>query len=452
MMGEPSSGQHVSAVESAGSRDSRPAASAPTRRTVLALLGSVLPIGLLSLQGGCGGGGSSDSAEQGLPPVVASTWRAAWFAPQQDYGEVVALPVDPPLQRISLSNQTVRQVVRVSVAGTRWRIKLSNLFGAADVVIASARAARSTGPASIDTASDTALALGGNTRIVIPAGREIWTDAFGMSIAAQGELAVSFFVDQTAVVDTVHLLAGRLNLTATGDQAGVASLSGYGFMTSYYWLSAVDVDSADRKKVIVAFGDSITDGYGATVGAYRRWPDLLNQRLQSAQSTLGICSVVNAGISGNRWLNPVLGPSGISRFTRDVLDISAATHVLILNGINDIGIGFADTTQAVTADQLISAITQAISAAKARQLKVILCTLLPYAGSAYFDAAGEAKRQVVNRFIRSAANVDGVVDFDRTMSTAGNALISTLDGGDHLHPNDAGYQAMAQSIDLNLFA
>lgn len=245
----------------------------------------------------------------------------------------------------------------------------------------------------------------------------------------------------------------QTNYLAPGNQVGAAALSGQKTFASYFWLNAVDVASpaaaqaAQGPRVIVAFGDSITDGANSSRDENMRWPNRLDDRLRSSARRVPAQSVVNAGLAGNRWLHAGVGPSGQSRFDRDVLRASAVTDAVIMMGINDIGIGQLYPPQRVTAEQLIAAVQQAADQAKRAGLRVYLGTLPPFAGAGYYTEEGEAVRQALNHFIRTARGVHGVIDFDQAVRdpARSGALDSRFDSGDHLHLNDAGYDAMAEA-------
>lgn len=383
------------------------------------------------------------------PPT---TWVATWYAAQQHYNE--AIPGAAAPQPIVISNQTIRQIVHTSYGGGQIRVKLSNLFGSSPVTFSAVHIARSNGSSTIDVTTDRVVTFGGISQVTVAPGTEQWSDAIGLAIPTHSDLAVSAFVVGVAQWATGHTLARQNNYIASGNQVSAAALNAASATTSYGWLNEVDVLSAENVKVVVTFGDSITDGYNSTVGANHRWPNFLDDRLQATPGGTAPVSIVNAGISGNRWLHQVIGPAGQARFSRDVMGVSGATHVVILLGINDIGFGVLAPDQAVTASQIIAAITEAVSQAKAQKMKVFLATLLPYEGAVYYNTDGEAKRQAVNAFIRSQPGVDGVIDFEKALQDPSNplALFPAYDSGDHLHPNDAGYQVMANAVNLNLFS
>jgi lysophospholipase L1-like esterase len=222
-----------------------------------------------------------------------------------------------------------------------------------------------------------------------------------------------------------------------------------------YLLAGIEVIAPEATGAVVALGDSITDGYGSTPDAARRWPDYLSRRL-AGSSKHAAMAVLNAGISGNRLLHDVIGPEALARFDRDVLAQPGVTHIIVLEGINDIGLpGYLQRpAEAVSSDDLISALDELIERAHSRGLRIYGATLTPFeqSGEPYYSAEGEAKRQALNTWIRTRAPFDAVIDFDRVLRDPEHPthLSPAFDCGDHLHPNDAGYEAMAASIDLGL--
>jgi lysophospholipase L1-like esterase len=219
-----------------------------------------------------------------------------------------------------------------------------------------------------------------------------------------------------------------------------------------FFLSGVDVLADKNTKAVVTLGDSITDGYNSTVDANNRWPDQLAERLSDAPRNRKL-AVVNEGISGNRVLNNVVGPNGLSRFDRDIVAQTGVTFVTVLLGINDIGFSAFLPAQAVSADQIINGYRQLIDRAHAKCVKIIGATLTPFEGAGYYTEEGEAKRQIVNDFIRNSGEFDAVIDFDLAIRDPEHTkqMLLEYDSGDHLHPSDAGYDAMANSIDLKIF-
>jgi lysophospholipase L1-like esterase len=360
-----------------------------------------------------------------------------------------------------INNQTIRQYVRVSCGGSNVRVRFSNETSNQPLVIGSARLAVGAADGAIKTGTDHKLTFGGQDSLTVPAGAPALSDPVEMDVPALSTLAISFFTPRWTGLAVVH---------PSGNQTGYISKSGdftrdekiEGTPNKFrFFLTGVDVGAHQKTNAtIVAFGDSITDGYGSTADANKRWPDRLAERLNSRGQ--GRYGVINAGISGNRLLHDapasMFGPNGLARFDRDVLAVPGLTHVIILEGINDIGqtSSFGVPEQAVTVEQLKAALTQLIDRAHTRGVKVIGATLLPYEGTTfanYWQASGEAQRQAINAWIRDGALFDHVIDFDQAVKDPAKPtwLRSEYDCGDHLHPNDAGYKAMADAIDLKLF-
>ncbi|WP_203226374.1 SGNH/GDSL hydrolase family protein [Stenotrophomonas beteli] len=381
-------------------------------------------------------------------------WSASWFAAQQDYGVTFPDNIVPPPPPVTLADQTVRMTVRLSRGGETLRVRFSNRFGKAPVTLEDIHVAPSMGGDGVVLHEQRQLRFSGSARLMLAPGEERWSDRINLRVADQTELSVSLYVMAPTPVVTTHSVGLQTNYRAPGNQVGAALLRSADTMRAYYWLDAIDVAGSlppaahGRPVVMVAFGDSITDGAGSTVDRNFRWPNLLDDRVRSAD--LRGVSVVNAGIAGNRWLHDGVGPAGVSRFGHDVLAVSGASHAVLLLGINDIGIGQLHPPQAVSAAQLIDALGVSVQRARQRGIKVMLGTLLPYGGSGYFDAAGETKRQAVNDWIRAAQGVDEVIDFDRIMRDPKRPthLRPDYDSGDHLHPSDAGYAAMADAFPI----
>jgi len=411
---------------------------------------------------GCGGGGASSGGTTGnVNPgtgdgtnggtSTGSRFYASWATAPLD--ATAALPGTTGSAAQAFNNQTLRQVVRLSLGGASVRLKLSNLFGKAPITYSAVHVARSLATRTdIDPASDRAVTFAGQPSVTLAAGAELTSDPVTLTVSAQESLAVSMYFAGPTVVPTTHVVGRQTAYIVAGNQVSAASTPA-GFadqLESYYGMTAVEASSTETTRVIVAFGDSTMDGVASTVNANKRFPDQLDDRLK-ALGALRV-GVVNAGIAGNRWVNDYAGPSGNSRFDRDVLGVTGVTHTLILMGINDIGFSVDPApTQEVSAQQIIDAISGAAARAEARGVKVVLGTLLPYRGAAYYSDAGEVKRQAVNVWIRANTGVDGVVDFDSVMRDPADVarLNPAYDSGDHLHPNDAGYAAMAAAVDLS---
>jgi lysophospholipase L1-like esterase len=385
-------------------------------------------------------------------------WVGTWGASPQSAVEPIFGPPPTPVQ---FSNQTIRMIARISKGGDRVRVRLDNSFGTDSLVIGAAHVAKHSSGAAIVPGSDRSLTFGGSTTITIPPGASVISDPARLNAADLTELAVSVFLPDPTAGLSVHSLGLQttyISAAGAGDLTAAPAIPTPTTGLVRYFFSAIDVRADDDAKAIVTFGDSITDGFASTVDANRRWPDRLAERLLDHGRSDDL-SVVNEGISGNRLLHNVIGPNALSRFDRDVIAQANAAFVIVLLGINDIGFSAIPVpnspfaSQGVSADQIIQAYRQLISRAHAKDLKIIGATLLPFEGAGYFSQEGEAKRQAVNQFIRSGGEFDGVVDFDRVTRDPSQPtkLLPLYDSGDHLHPNDAGYQAMANAVDLRLF-
>jgi lysophospholipase L1-like esterase len=374
-------------------------------------------------------------------------WLATWAASPQR-----ADPDDPPLQ---IAGQTLRQTLHVSLGGPRVRVRLSNRYGTAALVIGAAHVALGASGSSIQPGTDRALSFGGSPGVTIPAGAHVVSDPVSLTVPARADLAVSLYLPGAVSATTEHAVARATSYVSTaGDYTAAGALAEVAATTrSWHFVSGVEVESSPRARSIVAFGGSITDGVGSTHDANHRLPDLLARRLVAAGTAPR--AVVNAGIAGNRLLSDLVGDNGLARFDRDVLAQAGTRYVIVLIGTNDVGVvtGAPDAT----ADQIIVGHRQLIARAHALGIKALGATLTPFEGATivpgFYTAAGDAKRDAVNRWIRTSSEYDAVIDFDRVLRDPGHParLRTGFDSGDHLHPNDAGYQAMADAIDLSLF-
>jgi lysophospholipase L1-like esterase len=375
---------------------------------------------------------------------------------------IVQAPPGPP--PITPNNQTLRQIVRTSVAGTRARVVFANTFGTAPLNIGGASIALRDKESAIVPASVRKLTVNGSAAFRIPAGGVILSDPVALAVPALADLAIDVFVPgdlgSGSSPITFHNGANQTSyVSATGNHVGEPGFQGGAAITrSWFLLSRVEVVAAPRAGAVAAFGDSITDGTRSTPDTNNRWPDHLARRLASQG---GAFAVMNVAIAGNRVLSEGVAPVGfggnaginaLARFDRDVLALPGVTHVIVMEGINDIGTSGQNGIVA-TADDLIAAHKQMIERAHERGLKIYGATLTPYEGANYFTQEGETKRKALNQWIRTSGMYDGVIDFEAVVRdpAAPTRIKAEFDSGDHLHPNDAGYKAMGESIDLALF-
>ena len=386
---------------------------------------------------------SSLAAKAAPPDQWVGTWATSPIAAANADG------------RYGGADTTVREIVHVSLGGPTVRVVLTNEFGTEPLTIGAVHMALSSGGGAIGLASANAMTFGGKSSITIPAGAMAVSDPAALTLPAFADLAVSIFVPaQTIHQVSVHGFADQTSYVSAGNEVNRVKLTDPKEITSWPFLKGVDVKVGGGSGAIVCLGDSITDGALSTRGVNSRWPDLLARRLQGEKKTKNL-GVLNQGIGGNRVLHDGTGPSALARFDRDVVAQPGVRYLVIMEGINDIGAA-ANPNQprdVVTADDLIQAFGQMAERAHAHGVKVIGATLTPYEGAKYASPAGESMREAVNAWIRTSKQLDGVIDFEKATRdpASPNAFAAFADSGDHLHPKDAGYKAMADSIDLKLF-
>jgi len=370
-------------------------------------------------------------------------WVTSWSASPQ-----VAAP--DTLAAVGFDDQTVRGIIFSSVGGDPIRLELTNVFGASPLRVGHVTVAMAGSDATVLPGTIHPVTYRGSASFQIPAGAQIRTDPVAMRVAPLQDLAVSVYLPGHTGAATFHSDAQQVNwVSAAGDHAADSDAGEFTIPTlSWYYVSDLIVQSSDADGTVVALGDSITDGVGSTAGADARWPNDLARRLDAlAGPTL---AVADEGIGGNRVLTGArcCGASAEARFGRDALDQPGVRDIIVLEGINDIGFSLGD----VSAAQVIAGYRQLIAQAHARGLRIFGATLLPFQGAGYYTAAGEATREALNTWIRTSGAFDGVIDFDAVMRDPADPLRlnPAYDSGDHLHPDDAGYQAMANAISLQM--
>ena len=371
------------------------------------------------------------------PPVTP--WVGTW---------ATASVSDPNSHHAFAADTTLRETVHVSLGGSPLRVTFTNEFGTEPLTLGGATAA-------LPTTNATVLTFNGHPTIVIPPGAVAVSDPVALNLPPLSDLILTLFLPaQTLTTLTVHSFADTTNYAAPGNQLTTPSLTDSKKAFSWPFLKDVEVE-APQSAAIVAFGDSITDGAHSSLDANARWPDILAQRLQANLPTHNL-GVLNEGIGGNRILNDRTGPNALARFDRDVLAPAGVKYLILLEGINDIGHAYTthDPSDIVTADDLISGLSQLARRAHTHGIKVFGATLTPFVGAGYSSPAGEAVRQALNQWIRTTPELDGVIDFDKATQDPANpsTFAPANDSGDHLHPGDAGYKSMGNAIDLKLFS
>jgi lysophospholipase L1-like esterase len=385
----------------------------------------------------------------GVPIADNMHWTDTWTASPDSPG--------PPLGTV-----TVRQIIRTSIGGSSMRIRLSNLLGTAPVTIGPIHVAEHADGSTIKSGTDRTVTFGGKPSVTIAKGGDVLSDPIALSVAPLEELAVSMYFPTRTGSSTFHGVGNQTAfITLTGDATAATRFPAGEVTSSRIFLTDVEVAAGNEAQTIAVVGDSIADGVGSTQDQNSRWPDVLAARLQ-ADPELASIAVVDAGIAGNRILHdgatPFVGPSALARFDRDALNKPGVYWVLVMEGINDIAAVdvLATPGNDVSAQQIIEGMKTLIGRAHKKRIKIFGVTLTPYGGVEwpFHSAAGEAKRQVVNAWIRHAGAFDAVIDFDQVVRDPAHTdcLLAAFDSGDHLHPNDAGYKAMAAAIDLRLFA
>ncbi len=382
-------------------------------------------------------------------------WIASWGASQQIPEQQNALPED------DLRDATVRQIFHLSAGGPVLRVHVSNAFGVEALHLTSVHVARPLSPASpaIDPASDRPLTFAGKAEVTIPPGAEFVSDPVDYSVTPLSDLAVTFHLDTPPARETGHPGSRTTSYFVHGDAVSAANLTEPKQVDHWYQIAEIDVQAVPGAASVVALGDSITDGHGATTNGNDRWTDVLAQRLQASPATRNI-GVSNQGIGGNHLLTDGLGPNVLARFDRDVLAPAGVKWLIVFEGVNDLG-GLARNGEVPAAEhaalvqRVLAAYEQIVARAHAHGLHAYGATITPYVGSTYYHPGplSEADRQEVNRWIRAPGHFDAVIDFDAVVRDPQHPdqLLPAFDCGDHLHPSPAGYKAMGDAIPVSLF-
>jgi lysophospholipase L1-like esterase len=400
----------------------------------------------------------------GRAPVAAQNgrsehWVGTWATAVVPRPQAPATPPPP-----TFNNQTLRQIVHVSLGGSRVRVVLSNAFGTSPLAVGAASVALRQKDSAIIPASNRALTFGGTAATAVAAGAIAISDPVTLAVPTFADLAIDLFLPGDTAASTspltTHNNALQTNyISTTGNHAGAGDFQVSKTTQAWFFLSAVEVTAPAQVGAVVAFGDSITDGSLSTPDTNNRWPDHLARRLMMASggSAARPIGMLNEGIAGNRVLSEGIGPSALARFDRDVLAQSGVTHVVLLEGINDLGLAGAGQPMP-TAAEILAGHRQIVERAHAHGLKVVAGTLLPFEGTnlavvpGYYSVEKDALRQAINELIRKSRAYDGVIDFEMAIRDPGHPLqvLARFKGADNLHLTDAGYQAMAGAVNLSL--
>jgi len=385
-----------------------------------------------------------------------TVWVASWGTSQQIPEPQNALPSE------DLRDATVRQIFHLSLGGPAVRVHLSNAFGTEALHFTSVHVARAVSPSSaaIDVTSDRPLTFAGSVAVTVPPGAEFVSDPLEFAVTPLADVAVTFYLELPPSRETGHPGSRATSYYAHGNAVSAANLADAKHVDHWYQISGIDVQAAPGAATVVALGDSITDGHGATTNGNDRWTDVLAQRLQGTPDTRNI-GVSNEGIGGNHLLTDGLGPNALARFDRDVLAPAGVRWMIVFEGVNDLG-GLARDGEVSAAEhaaqvqRVVAAYQQIIARAHAHGLRVYGATITPYVGSSYYHPGplSESDRQAVNQWIRGAGHFDAVIDFDRVLRDPEHPerLLPEYDCGDHLHPSPGGYRAMGNAVSLGLFA
>jgi lysophospholipase L1-like esterase len=395
--------------------------------------------------------GDSSASVRLVPIPSGSHWVATWGASSQE-------ATTGNLSGVGFRNATIREILFTSAGGARVRVRLTNVFGDAPLRIGRAAIALAARGAGTVSGSTTPLYFDGRRWVSIPPGSEVTSDPAPLSVGPATHVAVSLYLPGPTGQATQHADAEQVNYVATGLHLTGGSGPFRARTQSWYFLAGVDVLSPRRTLgSVIAFGDSITDGVGSPTGADARWPNFLAQRLNDrSDSTL---AVVDAGIGGNRVLNGArcCGVSAIARFERDVAEQPGARDVILLEGVNDIGFSqsrgpLSAPHTNVSALAIVEGYERLVTLAHTDGLKIYAATLTPFQGARYWTPRGEAKREAINHWIRTSGAFDGVIDFAGAVADPDDPerLDRDYDSGDHLHPNAAGYQALAAAVNLDV--
>lgn len=383
-------------------------------------------------------------------PVTDADSNKVWVGTWATAPQLVEPHNNPPDP--GLSNNTLRQVVCVSLGGDSLRMKFSNEFSTSPVTMKEVHIALSAGGGSIDSSTDKVLKFDGQKEVTMAPGTTVTSDPFGFKIAPRTNLAITIYFGETSPDVTGHPGSRTTSYILTGNHVSDVDFTNSVTTDHWYIINGIDVIADESAAAVAVLGNSITDGRGSGTNKQNRWPDELAKRLLNNPGTQGV-AVLNMGIGGNCVLRDCLGPAAIDRFDRDVINQTKVRWLIIFEGINDIGQSGGAEGAAQVAEDLIAAFEMMIDSAHNAGITVYGATLLPFGGSFYDSPDHEKARQTVNEWIRNSGRFDAVIDLDTALRDPENPtqLLPAADTGDHLHPNETGHRMIAEAVDLSLF-
>ena len=377
--------------------------------------------------------------------AAAQKWVGTWSTAPQ-LVEPGNMPPSP-----GLTNNSLRQVVRVSIGGDTLRVRFSNEFSTSGVTMKSVQIAVSTGGSTIDTSTNEELKFDGNSEVTMNAGAAATSDPIAFNLMPRMDVAITIYYGQTSATVTGHPGSRTTSYIIAGNTTTMTDFTGAVTTDHWYDINAIDVLAPLTAASVAILGNSITDGRGSTTNLQNRWPDIFSERLLKDSSTQQV-GVLNLGVGGNCVLSGGLGPTGVNRYDRDILDQSGIRWAIIFEGVNDIGGVHSAAAAAATANNLIAAYKQMIVKAHAKNIRIYGATITPFKGNWYYNQYSELCRDTVNRWIRTEGNFDACIDFDSVMRNPQDTLsLVSTNQNDGLHPDAAGHKKMGESIDLNLF-
>ncbi len=376
----------------------------------------------------------------------STAWIGTWGTAQQ-LVEPHNMPPEP-----GLSNNTLRQIVCVSIGGDQLRVRFSNEYSTSPVVLKAVHVAASAGGSEINPETDVALRFDSKPSVIIKPCTTVTSDPFRFPLKPRSDVAITIHFGNTSPDVTGHPGSRTTSFLEKGDRVAAANLHGAAQTDHWYIIDSIEVLAPETSKAVVVIGDSITDGRGSGTNRQNRWPDELARRLQEKTETSNT-AVLNMGIGGNCVLSDCLGSAALTRFKNDVLEQNGAGWLIILEGINDIGRAQGEKAAAGVAENLTAAYEQMIDLAHDKGILVYGATLLPFGGSFYDDRWRESARQNVNDWIRNSRRFDAVIDLDKALCDPENPthMLPAADTGDHLHPNETGHRMVAEAVELGLF-